>query len=106
MFSDLKYLIDRSVEEFDDFQKDMKHILGEDVLTDSKVKRHMKDGNEDYSASPVRRVFIKWVETILERIPDIILTKAFVDFIKSKSIIADNFYFKSTVQPTTHGRVI
>jgi hypothetical protein len=106
LFSDLKFLIDRSVEEFDDFQKDMKHILGEDVLTDSKVKRFMKDGNEDYSASPVRRVFIKWVETILERIPDIILTKAFVDFIKSKSIIADNFYFKSTVQPTTHGRVI
>lgn len=39
LFSDLKFLIDRSVEEFADFQSDMKFILGDEVLTDSKVKR-------------------------------------------------------------------
>ena len=65
LFSDLKFLIDRSVEEFADFQSDMKFILGDDVLTDSKVKRMTKNGQEEYSASPVRRVFIKWAETIL-----------------------------------------
>jgi hypothetical protein len=80
----LKFLIDRSAAEFNDFQKDMKAMLGDDVLTDSKVKKIVKDGQDLYTASPVRRVFIKWTETILERIPDIILSEAFIQFIKSK----------------------
>lgn len=106
LYSDLKFLIDRSLEEFNDFQSDMKAIMGDDVLTDSKVKKVSKNGVEEYTASPVRRVFIKWVETIIERIPSIMVSESFVEFIRSKSIIADNFYFKSTVQPTSHGKVI
>lgn len=39
-------------------------MLGDDVLTDSKVKKDPKSqgvGMKDlYTASPVRRVFIKW----------------------------------------------
>jgi len=44
-------------------------LLGEGALTDCKVKRGEKDGKRFYNASAVRRVFIKWAETLLERIP-------------------------------------
>lgn len=104
--SDLKYMIDKAAEDFSDFQKDMKLLLGDHALTDSKVKKITKNGREEYTASPVRRVFIKWAETIIERIPDIIYTEAFMEFIKSKRALADNFVFKSTIQPTTHNLVI
>lgn len=52
----------------------MKAILGDEVLTDSKVKKINKNEIEEYSASPVRRVFIKWAETIIERVPNIIFS--------------------------------
>lgn len=38
----------------------MKFLLGDDCLTDSKVKKINKNGMEEYTASPIRRVFIKW----------------------------------------------
>lgn len=62
---DLKFLFDRALSEFDDFKNDMKVLLGEDVLTDAKVKAQTKGTGVEYAASAVRRVFIKWVETML-----------------------------------------
>ncbi len=44
LFDDLKFLIDKSIEQFKDFESDMKAILGDDVLTDSKVKKVTKNG--------------------------------------------------------------
>jgi hypothetical protein len=35
-----------------------------------------------------------------------VVSEAFLEFVRSKTYIAENFYFKSTVQPTTHGMVI
>ena len=46
-------------------------MLGSETLTDCKVKRHIKDHKVFYSAEAVRRVFIKWSETLIERIPEV-----------------------------------
>jgi hypothetical protein len=67
--NDLRLLIDEANDSFDDFQNDMIGLFGEGTLNDCKVKRGEKNGKRFYNASAVRRLFIKWAETLLERIP-------------------------------------
>jgi len=43
---------------------------------------------------------------LLEKCPDLIYTKTFMKFIKSRSQIVNNFIFKSTITSTTHKIVI
>lgn len=62
---DLEFLIERAISEFGDFKKDMQALLGHEVLADMKVKCQIRDGKKVYAASAVRRVFIKWAETII-----------------------------------------
>ena len=54
----------------------------------------------------MRRVFIKWTETLIERIPEVYTLKEFVTFVRSKKKMADAFIFKGKVTPTTHQQVI
>lgn len=68
---DLEFLIERAISEYPDFKTDMEALLGKEVLTDAKVKCEKRGDTKVYAASAVRRVFIKWVETMVERIPEI-----------------------------------
>jgi|JI6StandDraft_1071083.scaffolds.fasta_scaffold1114467_1 hypothetical protein len=70
LMDDLKVLIDEANDFFPDFLSDMKDLLGPETEVDCKVKRKEKDGKICYSAEAVRRVFIKWSETLIERIPE------------------------------------
>ncbi len=69
---DLKFLIDNANENYPDFKADMESILGK-AETDCKVKwkGSNEEGEKKYVASAIRRVFIKWIETLIERIPDV-----------------------------------
>lgn len=62
---DLKVLIDNANDLAEDFKNDMKYMLGPETQTDCKVKRQIKDQKVSYSAEAVRRVFIKWSETLI-----------------------------------------
>ena len=85
----------------------MQDILGIDVLADVKVKCTDSDKGRTYNASSTRRVLIKWVETLLEKIPEQIYTQAFVNFLIAKISIIDNFHVKSTIETeTTHNTII
>lgn len=77
----------------------MKEIFGSDAKSDCKVKKTI-DGC--YEAAAVRRVFIKWSETMIERVPDIYLLEEFQNFLAAKKIMANNFVFKGIVSETTH----
>lgn len=101
---DIEFLIERAISEFADFKADMKVLLGDEVLADAKVKSELKDGQKVYAASAVRRVFIKWVETLFERNPNIRSTELYKRFVTSKSTIFDNFHvgagFTQSIQDT------
>jgi hypothetical protein len=84
----------------------MKEILGNDALACPKVNQIFKDGVPEFNACAVRRVFIKWAENLLELCPDLQVSKPFLKFIKAKADIANNFFFKSTIQKSTHKIVI
>ena len=104
---DLKFLFDTAFNQFEDFKSDMQDILGIDVLADVKVKCIDSDNGRTYNASSTRRVLIKWVETLLEKIPEQIYTGAFIDFLIAKCSIIDNFHVKSTIETeTTHNTII
>ncbi len=104
---DLKVLIDEANQLFGDFKIDMEAVLGPEVEVDCKVKwQKNEDGDTYYNASAVRRVFIKWSETLIERIPEVCTLKEFMDFVRSKKEMADQFIFKGTVTPTTHQQVL
>ena len=75
-------------------------------MTCPKVAQVIKDGKTSFNACAVRRVFVKWTENLLEKCPDLKKTKVFMNFIKSKGEIINNFFFKSTIRPTTHKAII
>jgi len=43
---------------------------------------------------------------MIELIPDVYTVKEFIDFVRSKKIMANEFIFNGTVSPTTHQQVI
>jgi hypothetical protein len=104
---DIEFLIEGALSEFQDFKTDMKVLLGEEVLADVKVKQEIKGDQKVYAASAVRRVFIKWVETLFERSPNIRSTTLFKKFITSKKVIFDGFNiggaFGQSIQNTVLG---
>jgi hypothetical protein len=106
IYEDLKFLFTKAIEEEEDFKSDMKDIFGEDVPSCPKVGQVIKDGKKYFNACAVRRVLVKLAENLLEKCPDLKKTKTFTKFIKAKADIINNFFFKSTIQPTTHKRVI
>jgi hypothetical protein len=106
VYEDLKLLFIRAIEEQEVFRSDMQALLGEDVLADAKVGVANRDGEACFNACAVRRVLVKWAGNLLERCPDLKKSKTLMRFITAKSIIVRSFYFKSTVRPTTHKKVI
>lgn len=42
----------------------------------------------------------------MEKCPELQFTKTFMKFIKARTQIMNNFFFKSTIQPTSHKLVI
>lgn len=102
---DLKALIDEANQLYPDFKSDMQDIFGE-VQTDCKVKWQIQENQKAYNASAIRRVFIKWSETMIERVPEVCTLNEFMDFVRSKKEMADQFIFNGTVTPTTHQQVI
>ena len=84
----------------------MKDLLGDDVMTCPKVSQVIKDGKKSFNACAVRRVFVKWAENLLDKFPDLKKTKVFMNFIRSKGDIVNDFFFKSTIRPTTHKAII
>ena len=84
----------------------MRDILGADTAACVKVGLVEKDGEKQFNACAVRQIFVKWTENLLESCPELYHSRAFLDFINSKTKIINNFYFKSTIQPTTHKMVI
>ena len=106
IYEDVKFLLNKAIEEEEAFKEDMMELLGEDVLTCPKVGLIEKEGKKFFNATAVRRVFVKWAENLLEKCPDLKTTKTFMKFIKSKGDIINGFFFKSTIRPTTHKIVI
>lgn len=106
IYEDINFLLKKAIEEQNVFKEDMKDILGDDVLACPKVMQVTKDGRTSFNACAVRRVFVKWAENLLEKCPDLKFTKTFMKFIKARGEIVNNFFFKSTIQPTTHKTVI
>lgn len=106
LMDDLKVLIDDANDLRPDFDKDMVDMLGPETLTDCKVKRTTRDNKTFYKAEAVRRIFIKWSETLIERIPEVYSLKEFLDFVRSKKRMANEFIFKGTVSESTHQQVI
>ena len=105
---DLKFLFDTAFDQFQDFKTDMAELLGADVLADVKVKCvDSEKRGRTYNASSTRRVLIKWVETLLEKIPENIYSRSFVEFLITKGVIMNNFHVKSTIETeTTHNTII
>lgn len=103
---DLKLLIDEANDSFNDFKKDMEAMLGPETESDCKVKRTVKGKRVEYKAEAVRRVFIKWSQKLIESIPEVYTLKEFVDFVRSKKKMANEFIFQGKVSPTTHEQVI
>lgn len=106
IYADINFLLKKAIELQDDFKEDMKDILGDDVLSCPKVGQVVKNGRTSFNACAVRRVFVKWCENLLEKCPELQYTKTFMLFIKARSTIVKNFFFKSTIQPTTHKIVL
>ena len=103
---DLRVIIDEANDLFSDFKEDMKDMLGPQTECDCKVKRKTENNKVVYSAEAVRRCFVKWSEKMIELIPDVYTVKEFIDFVRSKKIMANEFIFNGTVSPTTHQQVI
>lgn len=106
IYEDVSFLLKRAIEEEEAFTADMKDLLGEDALSCPKVREVITDGKATFNACAVRRVFVKWAENLLEKCPDLKYTRTFMKFIRARADIVDNFFFKSTIQPTTHRLVI
>jgi uncharacterized protein YihD (DUF1040 family) len=106
IYDDISFLLNKAVELKDAFKEDMKDILGDDVLACPKVNQVMKETGPEFNACAVRRVFVKWAENLLELFPELLQSKPFLKFIQAKSKIANNFFFKSTIQESTHKIVI
>ena len=106
IYEDVRFMLQRAIDEQESFKSDMKDLLGEDVLTCPKVAQVTKDGKASFNACAVRRVFVKWAENLLDKCPDLKKTKVFMNFIRSKGDIVNGFFFKSTIRPTTHKAVI
>lgn len=102
----MSLLLRKAIELQDAFKEDMKEILGSDALACPKVTQVVKDGVPEFNACAVRRVFVKWAENLLEACPDLLTSKAFLQFVRAKAEISNNFFFKSTVQKSTHKIVI
>lgn len=106
IYEDISFLLKRAIEEEETFNADMKDLLGDDALSCPKVRQVTSEGKTTFNACAVRRVFVKWAENLLEKCPDLKYTKTFMKFIRARAAIVDNFFFKSTIQPTTHKLVI
>jgi len=65
IYEDISLLLKKAVELQDVFKEDMKDMLGQDALACPKVTHIFKDGNLEFNACAVRRVFIKWAENLL-----------------------------------------
>jgi hypothetical protein len=106
LMDDLKSIIDEANDLFPEFEKDMLDMLGPGTLTDCKVKRTLENHKICYSAEAVRRCFVKWSEKMIDSIPEVYTVREFLDFVKAKKKMANEFIFKGTVSPTTHQSVI
>ena len=81
-------------------------MLGEKTLACAKVSITMNNGIPSFNACAVRRVFVKWAENLIELFPEIKSSNGFTKFTRIKNDLANNFFFKSQIQETTHKKVI
>ena len=98
IYDDVLFLLNKAIEEQDNFKHDMKDLLGSDILSGPKVAQVTKDGKTYFNACAIRRMFMKWVENLLENCSDIKKTKIFQI---SKWEITNRFFFKDGTRPGT-----
>lgn len=73
IYKDLMLVLDTAVELYADFQTDMKHLFGKNCVSDLKVKKN----NGEYNVVGIRRMLVKWAESLLENDPDLLYTQPF-----------------------------
>lgn len=104
---DLQFLIERALSELSDFKDDMKALLGEEgLVAGAKVVNEGSEADPVYNASAIRRVLIKWVETMFKKMPGIRTTNMYQKFVSSKSLIYDNFHLRTEFSQSIHRTVM
>jgi hypothetical protein len=103
IYKDLMVVLDTAVDLYTDFQNDMKTLCGKSCVCDLKVKKH----NGDYNVVGIRRMLVKWAESLMENDPELPYTQPFHDFVQNKKKVFDSFYVRSGVEAVpTHEKII
>lgn len=94
IYKDLIQVLDTAVSLYADFQTDVKTIFGRGCQCDLKVKKH----NGEYNVVGIRRMLVKWAESLMENDPELPYTQPFHEFVQNKKKVFDSFYVRSGVE--------